>query len=110
RVPFVHFFDGFRTSHEINTVGLLNDDVLRALVPEERVRRHRWRGLTPERPVIRGPAQNPDVYFQARETVNPFYERTPAAVQGVMDRLGGAHRAPPPLGVGGGPHPRPRGG
>jgi pyruvate-ferredoxin/flavodoxin oxidoreductase len=88
RVPFVHFFDGFRTSHEINTFDLLDDDVLRALVPEERVRSHRRRALTPERPVIRGTAQNPDVYFQARETVNPFYERTPAAVQGVMDRLG----------------------
>jgi pyruvate-ferredoxin/flavodoxin oxidoreductase len=88
RVPFLHFFDGFRTSHEINTVDLLDDAVLRALVPEARVRAHRARALTPERPVIRGTAQNPDVYSQARETVNPFYARTPAAVQGAMDQLG----------------------
>src|ERR1017187_2340763 len=88
RVPFVHFFDGFRTSHELNTIELLSDDDVRALVPEELVRAHRGRGLTPERPFIRGTAQNPDVYFQARETVNPFYARTPEVVQGAMDRLG----------------------
>ena len=76
RVPFVHFFDGFRTSHELNTIELLDDDVLRAMVPEDLVREHRSRALTPERPFIRGTAQNPDVYFQARETVNPFYART----------------------------------
>jgi pyruvate-ferredoxin/flavodoxin oxidoreductase len=87
RVPFVHFFDGFRTSHELNTIELLGDDVLRALVPEELVRRHRSRALTPERPFIRGTAQNPDVYFQARETVNPYYARTPALVQAAMDEL-----------------------
>ena len=75
RVPFVHFFDGFRTSHELNTIELLSDDDLRALVPEELVRAHRGRALSPERPFIRGTAQNPDVYFQARETVNPFYAR-----------------------------------
>ena len=75
RVPFVHFFDGFRTSHELNTIELLSDDDLRALVPEELVRAHRDRALSPERPFIRGTAQNPDVYFQARETVNPFYAR-----------------------------------
>src|ERR1700758_740617 len=73
RVPFVHFFDGFRTSHELNTIELLGDDDLRALVPEELVRAHRARALSPEQPFIRGTAQNPDVYFQARETVNPFY-------------------------------------
>ena len=73
RVPFVHFFDGFRTSHELNTIELLSDDDLRALVPEELVRAHRGRALSPEHPFIRGTAQNPDVYFQARETVNPFY-------------------------------------
>src|SRR6476469_8437816 len=88
RVPFVHFFDGFRTSHELNTIELLSDDDLRALVPEELVRAHRGRALTPERPFIRGTAQNPDVYFQARETVNPFYARVPGAVQDAMDKLG----------------------
>ncbi len=88
RVPFVHFFDGFRTSHELNTIELLSDDDLRALVPEELVRAHRGRALSPERPFIRGTAQNPDVYFQARETVNPFYARVPDAVEDVMARLG----------------------
>src|SRR5690242_19616278 len=81
RVPFVHFFDGFRTSHELNTIDLLTDDDLAALVPAELVRAHRGRSLSPERPVIRGTAQNPDVYFQGRETVNPFYARVPAAVR-----------------------------
>jgi pyruvate-ferredoxin/flavodoxin oxidoreductase len=88
RVPFVHFFDGFRTSHELNTIELLSDDDLRALVPEELVRAHRGRALSPERPFIRGTAQNPDVYFQARETVNPFYARVPDVVEGAMERLG----------------------
>ncbi len=88
RVPFVHFFDGFRTSHELNTIDMLDDDDLRALVPESLVRAHRARGLSPERPFIRGTSQNPDVYFQARETVNPFYARVPAAVQDAMDILG----------------------
>src|ERR1700724_1128876 len=88
RVPFVHFFDGFRTSHELNTLELLSDDDVRAMVPQELVRAHRGRGLTPERPFIRGTAQNPDVYFQARETVNPFYARVPDAVQDAMDQLG----------------------
>jgi pyruvate-ferredoxin/flavodoxin oxidoreductase len=88
RVPFVHFFDGFRTSHELNSVDMLSDDDLRALVPEERVRAHRSRSLSPERPFIRGTAQNPDVYFQARETVNPFYARVPDAVQEAMNALG----------------------
>jgi pyruvate-ferredoxin/flavodoxin oxidoreductase len=85
RIPFVHFFDGFRTSHEVNTVELLSDDDLRALISEELVRAHRGRALTPEHPVLRGTAQNPDVYFQARETVNPFYERVPGAVAAAMD-------------------------
>lgn len=88
RVPFVHFFDGFRTSHEINTIDTLTDDDLRALVPEELVRAHRGRALSPERPFIRGTAQNPDVYFQARETVNPFYARVPGVVAELMARLG----------------------
>ncbi|HXH96684.1 MAG TPA: pyruvate:ferredoxin (flavodoxin) oxidoreductase, partial [Gaiellaceae bacterium] len=88
RVPFVHFFDGFRTSHELNTIELLSEDDLRALVPEELVRAHRGRALSPERPFIRGTAQNPDVYFQARETVNPFYARVAEAVEDAMARLG----------------------
>ena len=87
RVPFVHFFDGFRTSHELNTIELLSDDDLRALVPEELVRAHRDRALSPERPFIRGTAQNPDIYFQARETVNPFYARVPALVEDAMARV-----------------------
>jgi pyruvate-ferredoxin/flavodoxin oxidoreductase len=87
RVPFVHFFDGFRTSHELNTIEMLSDDDLRALVPAELVRAHRGRALTPERPVIRGTAQNPDVYFQGRETVNPYYAAVPGAVQDAMTML-----------------------
>ena len=88
RVPFVHFFDGFRTSHELNTIETLSDDDLRALVPEELVWAHRGRALSPERPFIRGTAQNPDVYFQARETVNPFYARVPGVVEDLLARLG----------------------
>ena len=88
RVPFVHFFDGFRTSHELNTVELLSDDDLRALVGADLVRAHRERALSPERPFIRGTAQNPDVYFQARETVNPFYARIPEVVEDAMEHLG----------------------
>ncbi len=88
RVPFVHFFDGFRTSHELNSVEMLSDDDLRALVPQDLVHAHRDRALSPQRPFIRGTAQNPDVYFQARETVNPFYARLPGAVQSAMDSLG----------------------
>jgi pyruvate-ferredoxin/flavodoxin oxidoreductase len=88
RVPFVHFFDGFRTSHELNTIEMLNDGDLHALVPAGLVRAHRERALSPDRPFIRGTAQNPDAYFQARETVNPFYARVPAAVQEAMDALG----------------------
>jgi pyruvate-ferredoxin/flavodoxin oxidoreductase len=88
RVPFVHFFDGFRTSHELNEVDLLSDEDLRALIPEDLVREHRSRALSPDRPFIRGTAQNPDVYFQSRETVNPMYARVPGAVQAAMDALG----------------------
>ena len=87
RVPFVHFFDGFRTSHELNTIELLSDDDLAALVPEELVRAHRERAMSPEHPFIRGTSQNPDVYFQARETVNPYYARTPGLVADAMARL-----------------------
>ncbi len=85
RVPFVHFFDGFRTSHEVAKVAMLSDDDLRALVSDDLVLRHRARGLSPERPFIRGTSQNPDVFFQSRETVNPFYAEVPAAVDATME-------------------------
>ncbi|MFI5039047.1 MAG: pyruvate:ferredoxin (flavodoxin) oxidoreductase, partial [Solirubrobacterales bacterium] len=88
RVPFLHFFDGFRTSHELQTIDTLGDDDVRALISDELVRAHRARALSPARPFIRGTAQNPDIYFQARETVNPFYARVGGVVQGAMDRLG----------------------
>jgi len=87
RVPFVHFFDGFRTSHEINKIELLPDEVLKAMINNELVQAHRARGLTPDKPVLRGTAQNPDVFFQARETVNPFYDACPGIVQEEMDRF-----------------------
>jgi len=87
RVPFLHFFDGFRTSHEINKIELLDDDDLRALIREEDVLAHRGRGLSPDRPVLRGSAQNPDVFFQAREAANPFYDAVPETVSAVMDEL-----------------------
>ncbi|GAB77359.1 pyruvate-ferredoxin/flavodoxin oxidoreductase [Austwickia chelonae] len=87
RIPFIHFFDGFRTSHELNTLDMLSDDDLRALVPVELVRAHRERALSPEHPFIRGTAQNPDTYFQSRETANSFYQVTPAITQGAMDEL-----------------------
>ena len=87
RVPFLHFFDGFRTSHEVAKIFYLANDELRLLLDGELIRAHRARALTPERPVLRGTAQNPDVYFQARETVNPFYAATPAIVQEMMDKF-----------------------
>jgi pyruvate-ferredoxin/flavodoxin oxidoreductase len=87
RVPFLHFFDGFRTSHEIATLHALSDNVLRALIEPAHVSAFRDRRLTPEHPVLRGTAQNPDVFFQAREAANPFYDATPAAVQAAMDRF-----------------------
>jgi pyruvate-ferredoxin/flavodoxin oxidoreductase len=87
RIPFVHFFDGFRTSHEISKIDILPDDVLRAMIDETRVIEHRARALSPDHPVIRGTAQNPDVYFQARETVNLFYASCPGIVQQAMDRF-----------------------
>lgn len=87
RVPFIHFFDGFRTSHEVQKVELLEDSVLSALIDEEAILAHRYRALTPDRPVMRGTAQNPDVYFQARETVNPFYNACPDIVQEAMDEF-----------------------
>ncbi len=87
RVPFLHFFDGFRTSHELNSLELLDDEDLHALVPEALVHEHRARALSPERGFIRGTAQNPDVYFQARESVNPFYARVESEVERAMDSL-----------------------
>ena len=87
RVPFVHFFDGFRTSHEVNKVAMLSDEQIRAMMPDELIIAHRQRGLNPERPVMRGTAQNPDVYFQGRETVNPFYTAAPGIVQQAMDQF-----------------------
>src|SRR5262249_19792434 len=89
RVPFVHFFDGFRTSHEINKIEQLADADIRAMIDDNLVRAHRQRGLSPERPFIRGTAQNPDVYFQARESVNPYYPACPEIVQETMDRFAG---------------------
>ena len=85
RIPIIHFFDGFRTSHEVNKIQLLNDEQIRSMLPDELVIEHRNRALNPEHPFIRGTAQNPDVYFQARETVNPFYTRMPSIVEEVMD-------------------------
>ena len=87
RVPFLHFFDGFRTSHEINKIAVLDDDDIRALVRDDDVLAFRTRGLTPDAPVVRGTAQNPDVFFQAREASNPFHLAVPGIVQGVMDEL-----------------------
>ena len=89
RVPFIHFFDGFRTSHEVNKLTLLTDDDMRAMIREDLVLAHRNRGLNPDRPFIRGTAQNPDTYFQARETVNPFYAKVPGIVQAAMDKFAG---------------------
>ncbi|HWA83219.1 MAG TPA: pyruvate:ferredoxin (flavodoxin) oxidoreductase, partial [Fimbriimonadaceae bacterium] len=87
RIPFIHFFDGFRTSHEINKIELLEDDQIRAMIREDLVLAHRNRGMSPDRPGIRGTVQNNDIYFQARETINPFVARCPGIVQAAMDRL-----------------------
>src|SRR6476661_652315 len=87
RVPFLHFFDGFRTSHEIAKVEALAPEDLRAMISDDLVRAHRARALSPDHPVVRGTAQNPDVFFQAREAANPYYRACPALVQDAMDRL-----------------------
>jgi pyruvate-ferredoxin/flavodoxin oxidoreductase len=87
RLPFLHFFDGFRTSHEVSKVSMLSDDDLRALIDDDLVLAHRQRALSPDHPFIRGTAQNPDVFFQSRETVNPFYARAPGIVAAAMDRF-----------------------
>ncbi len=88
RIPFLHFFDGFRTSHEVAKIELIGEDVVRGLVDEDHIAAHRLRALSPTRPVLRGSAQNPDVFFQAREAVNPFYEELPGIVEAVMGRVG----------------------
>jgi pyruvate-ferredoxin/flavodoxin oxidoreductase len=87
RVPFLHIMDGFRTSHEVMKIEPLGDEVLRAMMDDDAVRAHRARALSPDHPVMRGTAQNPDVFFQARETVNPFYQAVPAIVQESMDEF-----------------------
>ena len=87
RVPFLHFFDGFRSSHEISKIERLDEADLRALIDDDTVTAHRSRALSPDHPVVRGTAQNPDVFFQGRETVNPYYEKTPEIVQDVMDQF-----------------------
>jgi pyruvate-ferredoxin/flavodoxin oxidoreductase len=87
RIPFLHFFDGFRTSHEVAKVEQLTADDLRALIDDDLVKAHRLRALSPDRPMLRGTAQNPDVYFQAREAANPYYLAAPTIVQNAMDQF-----------------------
>jgi pyruvate-ferredoxin/flavodoxin oxidoreductase len=87
RIPFIHFFDGFRTSHEVSKIEQISDDDMRAMIDEQAIIDHRARGLSSDHPAIRGTAQNPDVYFQGRETVNKFYTATPAIVQNAMDKF-----------------------
>jgi pyruvate-ferredoxin/flavodoxin oxidoreductase len=87
RIPFLHFFDGFRTSHEVSKIDMLSDDDLRAMIDDRLVLQHRARKLSPDHPVLRGTAQNPDVYFQARETVNPYYTACPGITQKAMDKF-----------------------
>src|SRR5512136_847790 len=89
RVPFVHFFDGFRTSHEISKIEQLSDDDLRTMIDDDLVRAHRARALSPEHPFLRGSAQNPDVFFQMRETTNKYYTAVPGIVQKAMDKFAG---------------------
>ncbi len=87
RIPFLHFFDGFRTSHEVNKIELLSNEQIRAMIDDQWVHDHRGRALNPDNPFIRGTAQNPDIYFQARETANPFYAKVPEIVQQTMQRF-----------------------
>jgi pyruvate-ferredoxin/flavodoxin oxidoreductase len=88
RIPVLFFFDGFRTSHEENKIFIIPDEQIRAAIDDDLVRAHRARALTPERPVIRGTAHNPDTFFQARESANPYYARVPDIIQNAMDRVG----------------------
>jgi pyruvate-ferredoxin/flavodoxin oxidoreductase len=87
RIPFIHFFDGFRTSHEVGKILPISDETIRALVDDKFIIEARQRALSPDRPIIRGTAQNPDVFFQAREACNPFHAAVPGIVQNVMDRF-----------------------
>ncbi|MEA3302635.1 MAG: pyruvate:ferredoxin (flavodoxin) oxidoreductase [Pseudomonadota bacterium] len=87
RIPMVHFFDGFRTSHEVCKIENITDETVRAMIDDDLVQQHRDNGMSPDHPVIRGTSQNPDVYFQARETVNPYYRKMPEIVQSCMDRF-----------------------
>ena len=87
RLPFIHFFDGFRTSHELAKVAILSDDTIKALIDRDSITRHKQRALTPDRPVLRGSAQNPDVYFQGRETVNSYYQALPDLLEQAMQRF-----------------------
>jgi pyruvate-ferredoxin/flavodoxin oxidoreductase len=89
RIPFIHFCDGFRTSHEVQKIQLMAEEVMRQMIDEEHVLAHKARAMTPDRPTLRGTSQNPDVYFQARESVNRYYLACPAIVQDYMDRLAG---------------------
>jgi pyruvate-ferredoxin/flavodoxin oxidoreductase len=89
RIPFTHFFDGFRTSHEIQKIEAISDETIAAMIDNDLVRAHRMRGLDPERPSLRGTSQNPDVFFQGRETVNKYYDACPAIVQKYMDKFAG---------------------
>ena len=89
RIPFLHFFDGFRTSHEVQKVHALSQDDMRFMIDDETVRAHRARALSPDHPVLRGTAQNPDVYFQGRESVNPYYTDLAETVQAAMDKFAG---------------------
>ena len=92
RIPFIHFFDGFRTSHEVGKILPISDETIRAMVDDKYIIQFRQNALSPDRPIIRGTAQNPDVFFQAREACTPFHEAVPGIVQSVMDRFAAADR------------------
>jgi len=87
RIPFLHFFDGFRTSHEVSKIEIIDEDIMKEMIDIELVNAHRNRGLTPDNPFMRGTAQNPDVYFQGRETVNKYYQKVPQILQEEMDKF-----------------------
>ena len=89
RIPVAHFFDGFRTSHEVSKIEGIPQEVIRTMIDDELVEAQRKRAMTPDNPTIRGTSQNPDVYFQARETVNPYYDRMPGIVIDCMNRFAG---------------------